>query len=222
MHSHATPEVLDERKVSFVHIGGLPNKEDGAEDSFNEQDMVYYHKDDLTQYSKHLGLNKVKRKQQLYFYSDTDVDFPSDGSSRGTSARGRPYSVTEGIGVADFSKKKKRRGGKHPWDENYRAKRKKQKARKLTKKQQKRIKALEGIYGQDANQLGNLEVLRNIKAQMSERDSMFMQKAVKSPSPTKRRSMHDTIGSGNWSMRSKSPQKRRNKSEQVPMSAPSI
>jgi hypothetical protein len=63
MHSHATTEVLDERKVSFVHIGGLPNKEDGSEDSFNEQDMVYYHKDDLTQYSKHLGLNKVKRKQ---------------------------------------------------------------------------------------------------------------------------------------------------------------
>jgi len=42
-----------------MHIEHLPNQGDGSEDSFEEQDMVYYNKDDLTNYSKNLGLNKV-------------------------------------------------------------------------------------------------------------------------------------------------------------------
>jgi hypothetical protein len=48
MHSHATTEVLDERKVSFVHIGGLAKNDENSEDSFGEHDMVYYNKDDMT------------------------------------------------------------------------------------------------------------------------------------------------------------------------------
>ena len=31
-----------------------------SEESFSEGDMVYYNKEDLTNYSRHLGLNKLK------------------------------------------------------------------------------------------------------------------------------------------------------------------
>lgn len=41
IHSHDTSEVLDEQKVSFVHIGTIA-KQDDSEDSFDEHDMVYY------------------------------------------------------------------------------------------------------------------------------------------------------------------------------------
>jgi len=59
IYSHKTTTILDEEKVSFMHIEHLPNQDNGSEDSFDEQDMVYYNKDDLTNYSKNLGLNKV-------------------------------------------------------------------------------------------------------------------------------------------------------------------
>lgn len=35
--------------------------------------MVYYNKDDLTNYSKGLGLNKVKAKNQPSYFSENDV-----------------------------------------------------------------------------------------------------------------------------------------------------
>ena len=48
IHSHATSDVLDEQKVSFVHIGTIAKNDENSEDSFDEQDMVYYQKDDMT------------------------------------------------------------------------------------------------------------------------------------------------------------------------------
>lgn len=35
-------------------------------DSFSEGDMVYYNKEDLTNYSKHLGLNKLNGPGQRF------------------------------------------------------------------------------------------------------------------------------------------------------------
>jgi hypothetical protein len=49
-----------------MHIEHMPNQEDQSDDSFSEQDMVYYNKDDLTNYSRGLGLNKVKAKTNMY------------------------------------------------------------------------------------------------------------------------------------------------------------
>lgn len=62
IYSHKTTTILDEEKVSFMHIEHLPDQDNGSDDSFAEQDMVYYNKDDLTNYSKGLGLNKVKAR----------------------------------------------------------------------------------------------------------------------------------------------------------------
>ena len=56
---------MDEEKVSFKHIENLPNDYNGSENSFSEHDMVYYNKDDMTAYSKNLGLNKVKPRALL-------------------------------------------------------------------------------------------------------------------------------------------------------------
>lgn len=42
--------------------------------------MVYYNKDDLTNYSKGLGLNKVKAKQQPQYYSENDIQEVHEGS----------------------------------------------------------------------------------------------------------------------------------------------
>jgi len=38
---------------------------DGSE-SFGDGDIIYYHKDDLTNYSRHLDLNKVSRKDYKF------------------------------------------------------------------------------------------------------------------------------------------------------------
>lgn len=65
IYSHKTSTILDEEKVSFMHIEHMPNVDDESDDSFSEQDMVYYNKDDLTNYSKGLGLNKVKAKNNF-------------------------------------------------------------------------------------------------------------------------------------------------------------
>lgn len=62
IYSHKTSTILDEEKVSFMHIENLPHQDNASDDSFSEQDMVYYNKDDLTNYSKGLGLNKVKAR----------------------------------------------------------------------------------------------------------------------------------------------------------------
>ncbi|PCI27214.1 hypothetical protein COB52_05135 [Candidatus Kaiserbacteria bacterium] len=62
--------------------------ENNSEDSFDEQDMVYYQKDDMTQYSKHLGLNKVKKKN-LFSYSEGDCDGTSRSSSESNTGKGK-------------------------------------------------------------------------------------------------------------------------------------
>ena len=62
IYSHKTSTILDEEKVSFMHIEHLPNQDNASDDSFSEQDMVYYNKDDMTNYSKGMGLNKVPVK----------------------------------------------------------------------------------------------------------------------------------------------------------------
>lgn len=98
IYSHKTTTILDEEKVSFMHIEHLPNQDNGSEDSFDEQDMVYYNKDDLTMYSKNLGLEYVKPKnmpqsmtqqQKFQYYSENDLNeiAESEGGSDGERSR---------------------------------------------------------------------------------------------------------------------------------------
>ena len=75
VYSHKTSTILDEEKVSFMQYEHLPNQDNQSDESFSEQDMVYYNKDDLTNYSKGLGLNKVKAKKrnQGQYFSENDL-----------------------------------------------------------------------------------------------------------------------------------------------------
>ena len=36
IYSHKTTTILDEEKVSFMHIDNLPNQDNASEDSFSE------------------------------------------------------------------------------------------------------------------------------------------------------------------------------------------
>lgn len=63
VYSHKTTTILDEDRVSFMQFEQLPNQDNTSDDNLSEHDMVYYNKDDLTNYSRPLGLNKVKAKK---------------------------------------------------------------------------------------------------------------------------------------------------------------
>jgi hypothetical protein len=96
IHTHRTPSILDENEVSFENRQGmLPQEASVSDEDYTEQDMVYYHKDDLTNYSKGLGLNKVKQKPNQnvqFFYNDNDIDFPQsneEGESSDDAANKR-------------------------------------------------------------------------------------------------------------------------------------
>lgn len=58
--NHENSLEIDPSSVYFKHGEGLPhNMASDSEESFSEGDMVYYNKEDLTNYSRHLGLNKL-------------------------------------------------------------------------------------------------------------------------------------------------------------------
>lgn len=57
-----------------MHIEQLPPQDNASDDSYSEQDMVYYNKDDITEYSKGLGLNRVKaRNAPQSYFSENDI-----------------------------------------------------------------------------------------------------------------------------------------------------
>jgi uncharacterized protein YacL (UPF0231 family) len=68
--SHNSTAILDGEKVFF-----RPNDpvDDDNEEENIEADMVYYHKDDLTNYSKFMKLNRVRVKKRGLDDSDLDV-----------------------------------------------------------------------------------------------------------------------------------------------------
>jgi hypothetical protein len=62
---------------------------EGSEESMDEQDIVYYHKDDLTQFSKHLGINKVKRRDGNPLKL-SEEDLSDNGSNNASNLMGDP------------------------------------------------------------------------------------------------------------------------------------
>ena len=164
-----------------MHIEQLPEQDNASDDSFAEQDMVYYNKDDLTNYSKGLGLNKVKARQPLgpQYFSENDLaevqeGERSDNDSLGGRSRG---SGRSGISL-DHTGQRRGYGKGHishrdlefdthedlidgrvkvdSWNLNYRGKKKKLKKKKVTQNQLNKMKDLQNIYGVDAKTLAGL------------------------------------------------------------------
>ena len=84
VHSHETSTILDAEGIAFQEPGIALLGNDGSEDSMDEQDIVYYHKDDLTQFSKHLGINKVKRRDGNPLKL-SEEDLSDNGSNNGSN-----------------------------------------------------------------------------------------------------------------------------------------
>lgn len=78
-----------------MHIDHLQNEDINSDESFAEQDMVYYDKDDLTRFSENRGINRVKKREAPTYYSENDLqevkegDFSEGDSVSGRSAGGR-------------------------------------------------------------------------------------------------------------------------------------
>jgi hypothetical protein len=150
--------------------------------------MVYYQKDDLTEYSKPLGLNKVKRKH-LVSYSENDMSSRSSNDSRKSKKKGfgRDSSLNKSNNKSIKSSSSVGKGGRgalsksgmsskradNKWDEDdaWKDRRLMRKKKKLNKKQKKRIAALGAIYGQDARTLAGLNNPDRWKSHFGEYDT---------------------------------------------------
>lgn len=165
----------------------------------------------MTQYSKHLGLNKV-RKKNLFSYSDTDLDGTSRSSSASRKGResfrkgkldksvgGRSIRSGKSINSRKSGVKKDGEDGSRdqspmnrwrdsPWNDRRLRKKKK----KLTKKQKEKVAKMGAIYGQDAKTLAGLNNPNRWKNHFGNYDvplrSPSKRTAIgsRSPSPVKR------------------------------------
>jgi hypothetical protein len=138
-----------------------------SEDSI-DQDMVYYPKDDMTQYSKNLKLNRVERKRTvsaLSAFSDSELfgfkDSDKSGKDAGDQLEGNEMMEDSGednwgddSGCSPHRRARSsehmrsHRTGSPSWEHNFHHQPLKRKTSGLTKKQLKRNEELEGIYGQ--------------------------------------------------------------------------
>ena len=153
IYSHKTSTILDEEKVSFMHIEHLPNQDNASDDSFSEQDMVYYNKDDLTNYSKGLGLNKVKAKAKPnnQYYSENDIQEVQEGelSDSGDSRRsvdahgrrkmGRGNIQHNDLDIQSYNDLVDGRVKVDSWNLNYSGKKKKLKKKKVDQNTKERM-----------------------------------------------------------------------------------
>lgn len=155
IYSHKTSAILDEEKVSFMHIDHLKNEDVNSEESFGENDMVYYEKDDMTLFSEGRGINRVKRRQAPpQYYSENDLQEVKEGDfSEGDSVSGRSGGRsrrTMGRGQLSHHQLETQshedliegRVKVDAWNLNYRKKKKKQKKRKVTDNAKRKMKDL--------------------------------------------------------------------------------
>lgn len=199
IHSHGTSAIPDSREIEFQEPGLAMVDNNSDEDSMDEQDIVYYHKDDLTQFSKNLGLNKVRRRHgdplklseedysdntsnnasnlmgdQFFRSAISDIgEEPSDGFGDGSmfagvNANGDRMMDKDGnlipggnrsmmAGGAFAGQFGRTSDGLDEYDENgkrRKSKKRKSKPAKLTAAQKAKLRAMNDIYGQDAEELG--------------------------------------------------------------------
>lgn len=149
-----------------MHIGGMP-EDVQDEEEYEEYEMVHYHKDDTTNYSKHLGLNKVpKRKPHVPYYSENDVqeDEEEDKMAEADSqdeeynsadpeAYERARRARRGINNDDIDGRVK----VDSWNLNYSKRKKRFKKKKMKEDDSKRYQELKSIYGVDARTMAGLD-----------------------------------------------------------------
>jgi hypothetical protein len=144
--------------------------------------MVYYHKDDLTNYSKNLKLNRVQRKKlapgtagTIWSESDAASMMDRTASDMINETRSSGWSAnTQSPNRRAHSSSEILRGGHtsnlEGWRSNFRNKNTMRKKAKLTKKNKKKAKQLEDIYGVDARTLAGL----NPQSQQQARTGRFL------------------------------------------------
>lgn len=165
IYSHQTTEILDEEKVSFMHIGGMP--EDAQdEEEYEEYEMVHYHKDDTTNYSKHLGLNKVpKRKPHAPYYSENDVQEEEEDKMAEADSQEEEYNSAD---PDAYERNKRAKQGFQndeidgrvkvdSWNLNYSKRKKRFKKKKMKEDDSKKFNELKNIYGVDARTMAGLD-----------------------------------------------------------------
>jgi hypothetical protein len=161
--SHARSSILDDREIAFqVPNMAMINISD-CEESMEEQDMVFYPKEDLTQYSKPLGLNKVrKRLSDMNGLSEGDGsdDTSMNGSKlMGDHMRGTISDIGEEPNSMGNSTSMAGKGGSRRHH--------KRKNKKLTNDQTNRLRKVTDIYGNSAVGFGMPP--RDYKIKSSER-----------------------------------------------------
>ena len=171
VHSHDTSTILDADAIAFQDPFDAMVSNAGSDYSMDEQDIVYYHKDDMTQFSKLLGLNKIrKREGNPLKLSEEDI---SDDTSDRSNSMPHPLFRTalsdigdEPSALGDFDD---HRTGDRPglttgetfaelagFDAFKRKRKRKGKGKKvkLSAFQRRKLKKWELIYGQDKSKLG--------------------------------------------------------------------
>ena len=176
VHSHDTSTILDDDAIAFRDPFDAKVNNAGSDYSMDEQDIVYYHKDDMTQFSKPLSLNKIrKRDGNPLKLSEEDI---SDDTSNKSNLMPDPLFKTtlsdiidEPSALSDFNDTRTGdNAGDKPdlasrgtlagfdWlsaEEAVKRKRKqKGKKVKLSDFQRRKLKKWELIYGQDKSELG--------------------------------------------------------------------
>lgn len=162
--SRISSAIPEDDQIAFQdpNLAMLNSEGSNMDENSEEQDMVYYLKEDQTQYSKPLGLNKAPKKKDPKPLTDDGLSGgPSLDGSRllgddlqrnaqsdlgGNSLFGEGLGgIDEGdesVNLIDGGKSKRKR------------KRKKPKPERLTTEQRNRLKKLGQLYGQNAEQLG--------------------------------------------------------------------
>lgn len=214
--SHATSSIPDGNEINFQEPNLAMLNITGSEDSMEEQDMVFYPKEDQTQYSKPLGLNRAPRRSNDQMKLSED-DISDDTSINGSKLMGdqfmrgaisdigeEPYDMHDGsmfdptdahgdgayiAGVGGAGGKGGRGGlgglngsggfggpgsinggpggingnggldgvgvyGSNGENDGKKRRRIKKKSKKLTSDQKRKLRKMNEIYGQDAEELG--------------------------------------------------------------------
>ena len=99
-YSHSDSDAIEDNQVAFTG-NKIYKPEDLSDYSLDEGDMVYYEKDDMTQFSKALGLNKTQKKPTKY-WSDVDIDLSSEQEKelKKVEAKFTGGKSTEGVSVS--------------------------------------------------------------------------------------------------------------------------
>lgn len=88
--SHATSSIPDGNEINFQEPNLAMLNITGSGDSMEEQDMVFYPKEDQTQYSKPLGLNRAPRRSNDQMRLSED-DISDDTSINGSKLMGDQF-----------------------------------------------------------------------------------------------------------------------------------